>query len=149
MAHIAYLATKTLSHLNSSLGLCEQLASRGHEITYLSPIDYSDIVEAHGFKFVHLKAFQKLKEQSQLLLRPRTPLSFIQWIRKKRALRLASLRSTEIEDSLNELKIDLQVIDAEFHCAIISAHTLSSPSFLHQGFCYYYKSNQNLSLIHI
>ena len=72
MAHIAYLATKTLSHLNSSLGLCEQLASRGHEITYLSPIDYSDIVEAHGFKFVHLKAFQKLKEQSQLLLRPRT-----------------------------------------------------------------------------
>ena len=143
MAHIAYLATKTLSHLNSSLGLCEQLASRGHEITYLSPIDYSNIVETHGFRFVHLKSFQKLKEQSQLLLRPRNPLSFVRWFRKKRALRLTSLRSTEIEDSLNELKIDLQIIDTEFHCAIISSQALSSPTFLHQIFFCYQKSNRN------
>ena len=97
MAHIAYLATKTLSHLNSSLGLCEQLASRGHEITYLSPIDYSDIVEAHGFKFVHLKAFQKLKEQSQLLLRPRTPLSFVRWFRKNELFVLPAFEALKLK----------------------------------------------------
>ncbi|MEM7456396.1 MAG: glycosyltransferase [Planctomycetota bacterium] len=116
MARILYITNGMASTLNSSLELSRRLKDSGNEVVYLSHLDLSAAVEAHGFRFFQLNDHDRLNDEFADMRRNS---SFLTRMREGRRLRLESLQSRELEDRIGEIKPDMLVIDIELHFAVL------------------------------
>lgn len=132
MAKIFYVSIGMASTIHGSLELGRRLASRGHELTYLSHADIGADVTAAGFEFVRLTATAELSRRAAERRAPiSAPLSLGRWRtwwRERRALRQKSLQGEELAEVLSGA--DCVLLDVECHYAILCTADLGLPRVL-------------------
>ncbi|MEM7355786.1 MAG: nucleotide disphospho-sugar-binding domain-containing protein [Acidobacteriota bacterium] len=131
---ILYLTNGMSSTLNSSFELSRLLLAAGHEVSYASPADVSQQVEAQGHPFHPLsgdRTFQELVHDDpafwSTVTRPRNAL---RWLARRRRIRRQSIANDEIERLVGRLAPDVLLIDIEMHFAILATAAAKIPTLL-------------------
>jgi len=127
MSNIVLFTPGITSDLNAVLGLGRRLRAVGHNLVYVSPVDLGDRVRAEGHRFIRIDHDKRLLGE---LPRVDAERSFVACMQKRRELRRQSLRLSELEDLLTELKPDLLLVNPEMHYVIIATAALRIPTLL-------------------
>lgn len=127
MARLVYVAHGLRGSLYTSLALAKRLRDDGHEVTFITFRDVSADVSQAGFDLVHLsrgdRAFATFRSEVERRGKLRaTPLGI--------RLRSRLIGSTEVRDTVQQIRPDLLIIDAEMHAAIIATRALCVPTVL-------------------
>ena len=143
MAHICIVTVGiTAGRLNSNFRIAHQLRSRGHRITFVSPIESAEKqVAGQGFEFVFLSkegaALQQYDEHVQERAKARTPwlLERAKNIELAKILRDHILESGEIQDVVGCIRPDLLLIETELTAHIIATSRFNIPTLLLEHHC--------------
>ncbi len=127
---IVYITNGMASTLNSSFELTRRLIESGHEVTYVSPADVIEQVEAQGLRCVRLSEDTRFQAAVGEPVPPTSPLRWLRSLARRRRLRRQSIANDEIERVVSELAPDLLLIDMEMHFAIVATAAAKVPTFL-------------------
>jgi zeaxanthin glucosyltransferase len=138
MARIVFLPLPEAGHIHATFGLAKQLASRGHEIRYMAPLDGQPFLSGHPWPFtpIYEEAMPRGR-QAELNAKMATPglspearKGIIQEVLHRHGLRIdETLSGTGLESRLKEGGADLVLVDATFPLPVLTAQRLGVPAF--------------------
>jgi UDP:flavonoid glycosyltransferase YjiC (YdhE family) len=143
MAHFVFITVGiTAGRLNSNYRIAHQLRSRGHRITFVSPVELAEKqVAAQGFEFVYLSkegaALQQYDERTQ----QRTKSGILLYLDRAKNIELAKtlrdhiLESGEIQEVVRRIRPDLLMIESELAAHIIATSKFNIPTLLLEHHC--------------
>lgn len=116
MAHIVCITGGLTGIFNASLALVEQLVVAGHEVTYASPADWRDAVEAQGIAYVQLEEWVMQPSEP-----PMSRALKLRQMRGRQRKAVSELGVKNFAQRMRSLSPDLLLIDIEMHPHIMAA----------------------------
>jgi len=135
MAHILCITSGLTGILNSSYELVSRLEALGHSVSYGSPRDVREKVEAQGIRFYQLpNVFTEPGVDNTLskgiIAKVGRLLKKLRTIKKRREAAFLKLQTTPYKQTINSINPDLVLIDIEIHEFILANHEIQQPQIL-------------------